>query len=164
MDIIYQELKNLLNVRLMEVGETEAKIAKEVGCSQGHVNRLKNVDGSFEALKLSTFLALFPQLGKMLASEIHRMAINAGVGVSASSSKNNGDELAHVIQNSPGASMNINNGNNNVNNNAAPPSSEVIKSAMYDLLARIMASDEIDASAKVILYNAINDFLNNAQK
>lgn len=163
MDIIYQELKNLLNVRLMEVGETEAKIAKEVGCSQVHINRLKNRDGSFEALKLSTFLALFPQLGKILATEIHRMAINAGVGVSASSSKTNGDELAHVIQNSPGASMNINNGNNNVNNNA-PPSSEVIKGAMYDLLARIMASDEIDASAKVILYNAINDFLNNAQK
>lgn len=51
-----------------------------------------------------------------------------------------------------------------IHNHAAPPSSEVIKGAMYDLLARIMASDEIDASAKVILYNAINDFLNNAQK
>lgn len=146
MDIIYQELKNLLNVRLLEVGETEAKIAKEVGCSQGHVNRLKNVDGSFEALKLSTFLALFPQLGKLLASEIHRMAINAGVGVSASASKLNSDELAHVIQNSPGASMNINSGNNNVNNNVVTYRMRVI-----DTIIEL----DIDISAKDAVLRAV---------
>ncbi len=109
MDIIYQELKNLLNVRLLEVGETEAKIAKEVGCSQVHINRLKNRDGSFETLKLSTFLALFPQLGKILSDEIHKMAAAAGVAVS-SSGKQNGEALSHVIQGSPGASININTG------------------------------------------------------
>ena len=60
MDRIFEELQRLLNARLAQAGETEAKLAKIAGCSQVHINRLKNKDGSFETLKLSTFLALFP--------------------------------------------------------------------------------------------------------
>lgn len=81
MDRIFEELQRLLNARLAQTGETEAKLAKIAGCSQVHINRLKNKDGSFETLKLSTFLALFPELARSLAAEVHRRAEAAGVGV-----------------------------------------------------------------------------------
>lgn len=81
MDRIFEELQRLLNARLAQAGETETKLAKIAGCTQGHINRLKNKDGSFETLKLSTFLALFPELARGLAAEVHRRAEAAGVGV-----------------------------------------------------------------------------------
>lgn len=100
----YNELQHLLCAKLER--ETEAKVAKTAGCTQGHINRLKNKKVSFGALKLSTFLALFPHLAKHLAAEVHNLAEAIDAGIPPANA--NGSNSPNVIQAAGGSSVVVN--------------------------------------------------------
>ena len=102
----YADLQQLLRARLKQRGETEARIAESAGCTQTHVNRLKNKDGSFGALKLETFLRIWPHLAKGLADEAHKLAEAPGAAVPPASA--NGDNSPGVIQAAGGSSVVVN--------------------------------------------------------